>query len=402
MAQFVYKALTPAGEQLEGQMDAGNRAEVISKIQAAGNIPVTAKELNTGFSLENMFSSRKVVSQKQVGEFTDQLSTLLSSGMPLERSLSVMIDLIDDDQLKIMVEQVRDKVRGGGTLSDALEEQHVFTNMYTNMVRAGEMGGTLEVTLVRLADYMTRAKELKDSVISAMIYPIILFVLSGASLFVLLGNVVPSFKPMFEDAGVELPGVTQLVLGIAEMVQNYWWVIIVVIVAMIIVLKQKLKEPIFKLAWDKKMLKLPLFGDLMTRVDIARFSRTLGTLVDSGVPLLSALKIGKKVINNTMLHKVVSEASEQVKHGEPLAKGLDGAEEFPRLAQQLISVGEETGKLNEMLLKTADTYDIEVKTAIDRMISLLVPVVVLTLAALIFFIIFAILMAMLNMNDLVG
>jgi general secretion pathway protein F len=402
MTQFSYKALTPAGEQLDGQMDALSRAEVIGKIQAAGNIPLTAKEIGTGFSFENLLASRKTISQKQVGEFTDQLATLLSSGMPLERSLSVMIDLIDEDRLRIMVEQVRDRVRGGGTLSDALEEQHVFTNMFTNMVRAGEMGGTLEVTLVRLADYMSRAKELKDSVISAMIYPIILFLLSGASLFILLGKVVPSFKPMFEDAGVELPGVTQLVLNIAGFVQNYWWVIILIFIVLIVVLKQKLKDPDFKLVWDTKMLKMPLFGDLLTRIDIARFSRTLGTLVDSGVPLLSGLKIAKKVINNTLLLEIGSGASEKVKHGEPLAVGLEESKEFPRLAQQLISVGEETGKLNEMLLKTADTYDIEVKTAIDRMISLLVPVVVLTLAALIFFIIFAILMAMLNMNDLVG
>jgi general secretion pathway protein F len=402
MPQFVYKALTPAGEQLEGQMDAASRSEVIGKIQSAGNIPIVAKELGTGFSLESLLASRKKISQKQIGEFTDQLATLLSSGMPLERSLSVMIDLIDDERLKVMVEQVRDKVRGGGTLSDALEEQHVFTNMYTNMVRAGEMGGTLEITLVRLADYLARAKELKDSVISAMIYPIILFLLSGASLFVLLGKVVPSFKPMFEDAGVELPGVTQLVLHIAEFVQNYWWVIILAIIALIFLLKQKLTEAEFKLKWDTKLLKTPLFGDLFRRIDIARFSRTLGTLVDSGVPLLTGLNIAKKVINNTLLLQIVTEASEKVKHGEPLAAGLDKHEEFPRLAQQLISVGEETGKLNEMLLKTADTYDGEVKTAIDRMISLLVPVVVLSLAALIFFIIFAILVAMLSMNDLVG
>ena len=401
MAQFVYKALTPAGEQLDGQMDATSRAEVIGKIQAAGNIPLTAKEIGTGFSFENLLASRKSITQKQVGEFTDQLATLLSSGMPLERSLSVMIDLIDDDRLRIMVEQVRDKVRGGGTLSDALEEQHVFTNMYTNMVRAGEMGGTLEVTLSRLANYMARAKELKDSVVSAMIYPVILFVLAGVSMFVLLGKVVPSFKPMFEDAGVELPAITQFVLAIAEFVQNFWWAIIMVIIVIFVLIKQKLKEPDFRLAWDTKVLGLPLVGNLVTRIDIARFSRTLGTLVDSGVPLLSGLTIAKKVVTNTLLNNVISEASEKVKHGEPLAHGLEESEEFPRLAQQLISVGEETGKLNEMLLKTADTYDIEVKTAIDRMISMLVPVVVLVLAALIFFIIFAIMMAMLEMNDLV-
>ncbi len=402
MAQFIYKALTPAGEQLEGQMEATSRDEVIGKIQAAGNIPVTAKEMGTGFSFENLMASRKTITQKQVGDFTDQLATLLNSGMPLERSLSVMIDLIDEERLRIMVEQVRDKVRGGGTLSDALEEQHVFSNMYTNMVRAGEMGGTLEITLERLSDYMSRAKELKDSVVSAMIYPTILFVLAGVSMFVLLGKVVPSFKPMFEDAGIDLPAITQMVLSIAAFVQSFWWVIILIFVVVIVLIKQKLKETDFRLQWDTKLLKFPLIGDLTTKIDIARFTRTLGTLVDSGVPLLSGLTIAKKVINNTLLNKIVGEASEKVKHGEPLASGLDKVEEFPRLAQQLISVGEETGKLNEMLLKTADTYDIEVKTSIDRMISLLVPVVVLVLAALIFFIIFAIMMAMLKMNEIAG
>lgn len=400
MTIFVYKALTPAGEHLEGQMDAATKADVISKIQAAGNIPITAKELSTGFSLENLFSKNKTVTQKQIGEFTDQLATLLNSGMPLERSLSVMIDIIDDERLLSMVEQIRDKVRGGGTLSDALGDQHVFTNMYVNMVRAGELGGTLETTLMRLSDYMSRAKELKDSVVSAMIYPVILLVLFFVSMFVLLGKVVPSFTPMFEDAGVELPGITQFVLSIAGFVQSYWWILLVAIVLVIVVIKQKLKEPIFKLSWDKKILSMPMVGGLVTRIEIARFSRTLGTLVDSGVPLMSALNIGKRVVSNTMLEQVISETSEKVKHGEPMAAGLEGIDEFPRLAQQLISVGEETGKLDEMLLKTADTYDLEVKTAIDRMISMLVPAVVLTMAALIFFIIFAIMMAMLEMNDL--
>jgi general secretion pathway protein F len=401
MAQFIYKALTPAGEQLEGQMDATSQAEVIGKIQAAGNIPLIAKELGTGFSLENLMSSRKTVNQKQVGEFTDQLATLLTSGMPLERSLSVMIDIIDDERLRMMVEQVRDRVRGGGTLSEALEEQNVFSNMYVNMVRAGEMGGTLETTLMRLSDYMARAKELKDSVISAMIYPVILLILAGVSMFVLLGKVVPSFRPMFEDAGVELPAITQIVLSIADFVQHYWWAIILAIVAIIVLIKQKLKESDFRMAWDKKVLTLPLVGSLVTRIEVARFTRTLGTLVDSGVPLLTGLNIAKKVINNQLLLSIISKASEKVKHGEPLAAGLEEFDEFPRLAQQLISVGEETGSMNDMLLKTADTYDLEVKTAIDRMISLLVPAFVLVLAAIIFFIIFAIMMAMLQMNDLV-
>lgn len=403
MAQFIYKAITPTGEQLEGHMEAMSEAEVIAKIQEAGNIPVQAKELKAGFSLENLLASRSKVTQKQVGFFTDQLATLLNSGMPLDRSLSVMIELSDDERIRTMVEQIRDKVRGGGSLSDALEEQHgVFSTMYTNMVRAGEMGGTLELSLQRLSDYLRSSKELKDSVVSAMIYPAILLVLAVGSLFILLGKVVPKFKPLFEDANIELPYITQMVFFGAELVQSYWWVFFILIIGVVAFFKQQLKDPEFRYNFDQKMLNLPLFGELITRVETAKFTRTLGTLADSGVPLLAGLGVAKKVINNTVLLKAIGNASEAVKHGTPLSDALAKEESFPRLAQQLLSVGEETGNLDEMLVRTSDTYDGEVKNTIDRMLSVLVPVLVLFLAALIFMIVFAVLMPMMNMSEMVG
>lgn len=403
MAQFVYKAITPTGEQLEGQLEAGSEAEVIAKIQEAGNIPVQARELKTGFSLENLLASRKKISTKQVGFFTEQLSTLLNSGMPLDRSLSVMIDLADNERVKIMVEQIRDKVRGGGSLSDALEEQHgVFSSMYTNMVRAGEMGGALELSLKRLSDYLNSSKELRDAVLSAMIYPAILLVLAVGSLFILLAKVVPKFKPLFEDANVELPLITQVVFAGAELVQSFWWVLALLLVVAVLMLREQLKKPEFKLKWDQKRLDLPLFGELTTRVEVAKFTRTLGTLVDSGVPLLAGLTVAKKVINNSVLATAIGEAAEKVKHGTPLSEALAKEPSFPRLAQQLLSVGEETGNLDEMLVRTADTYDGEVKNTIDRMLSVLVPMLVLVLAGMIFTIVFAILMPMMNMSELVG
>ncbi|MCB1581944.1 MAG: type II secretion system F family protein [Marinicella sp.] len=403
MAQFIYKAITPTGEQLEGHMEATTQAEVILKIQEAGNMPVSAKELKPGFSLENLLARRSKVSQKQVGFFTEQLATLLNSGMPLDRSLSVMIDLADDEKIRVMVEQIRDKVRGGGTLSDALEEQHgVFSTMYTNMVRAGEMGGTLELSLQRLSDYLKNSKELKDSVVSAMIYPAILLVLAVGSLFILLAKVVPKFKPLFEDANIELPLITQFVFAAAALVQSFWWVLLLIIVLVVVLFKQKLKEPEFRYKWDQKMLNLPLFGELITRVETAKFTRTLGTLADSGVPLLSGLSVAKKVINNTVILKAITEATEKVKHGAPLSDALAKEKSFPKLAQQLLSVGEETGKLDEMLVRASDTYDGEVKNTIDRMLSVLVPVLVLILAGFIFTIVFAILMPMMNMSELVG
>jgi general secretion pathway protein F len=403
MAQFIYKAITPTGEQLEGQLEASSQAEVIAKIQEAGNMPVSAKELKPGFSVENLLARRSKVTQKQVGFFTEQLATLLNSGMPLDRSLTVMIDLSDDDRIVTMIEQIRDKVRGGGTLSDALEEQHgVFSTMYTNMVRAGEMGGTLEVSLQRLSDYLKSSKELRDSVVSAMIYPAILLVLAVGSLFILLAKVVPKFKPLFEDANIELPLITQVVFAAAGLIQSFWWVFVMLLVLVIVLFKQKLKEPEFRFSWDQRMLRLPLFGELITRVETAKFTRTLGTLADSGVPLLSGLSVAKNVINNTVIAKAIAEATEKVKHGAPLSDALADEEAFPKLAQQLMSVGEETGNLDEMLVRASDTYDGEVKNTIDRMLSVLVPVLVLILAGFIFTIVFAILMPMMNMSELVG
>lgn len=400
MPQFAYKAITPAGEPLEGQMEAASEAEVIARIQEAGNLPLSASKLGEGFSLQNFRLARRSISQKQVGEFTDQLATLLNSGMPLDRSLSVMLDLADDERLHAMIKAVRDKVRGGGNLSDALEEQHVFSKLYVNMVRAGELGGTLETTLQRLSDYQARSKALKDSVLSAMIYPAILLVLAVGSLFILLGKVVPSFQPMFEESGMELPLLTQMVLGAANLVTSYWWVLAVLVVAIVVLLRQRLGDPKFRYRWDEGKLRLPLFGDLIQRLETARFTRTLGTLLNSGVPLLSGLGIAKNVMHNSVLTEVVAQAAERVKHGAPLADSLADAEHFPRLAQQLIAVGEETGRLDEMLLKTASTYDDEVRTTVDRMLSVLVPATVLVLAGIIALIVFAILLAMLGMNDL--
>jgi len=403
MAQFIYKAITPTGEQLEGQLEATTQAEVIAKIQEAGNMPVSARELKPGFSLENLLARRSKITQKQVGFFTEQLSTLINSGMPLDRSLTVMIDLLDDEKLRTMVEQVRDKVRSGGTLSDALEDQHgVFSTMYTNMIRAGEMGGTLETSLLRLSEYLKSSKELRDSVVSAMIYPAILMVLAVGSLFILLAKVVPKFKPLFEDAGIELPLITQIVFAAAAVVQSFWWVLVLLTIVVVVLFKQKLKEPEFRYNWDQRILNLPLFGELTTRVETAKFTRTLGTLVESGVPLLTGLSVAKKVINNTVILKAVTEATEKVKHGAPLSDALAKEKAFPKLAQQLLSVGEETGKLDEMLVRASDTYDGEVKNTIERMLSVMVPVLVLILAGFIFTIVFAILMPMMNMSELVG
>jgi general secretion pathway protein F len=381
MPLFEYKAVAPSGETVQGTMEAASLDLVVLKLQEAGNIPLHAKESGVGgFSLSSLRLGRRGMNAREVGEFTQQLSTLLVAGLPLDRSLQVMLELSESERVKRTVTEIRDRVREGGSLSDALEEQHgAFNRLFVNMVRAGEVGGTLDVTLLRLTDYLERSRELKDSVISALIYPILLLVLAAGSLILLLVYVIPQFTPIFEELGGDLPLITKIVLGAGSILQNFWWA-----------------------AWDTRVLSMKWVGDLVGKMETARLTRTLGTLLTNGVPLLSALSIARNVITNTVLRKDVNDAAREVKTGGGLARNLAKGGRFPRLALQMISVGEETGQLDAMLMKVSDTYDLEVRNTIDRLLSVFTPVVTLLLAVLIGTIVLSVLVAILSINDLVG
>ena len=340
---------------------------------------------------------------REVGEFTQQLSTLLGAGLPLDRSLQVLLDLSESDRVKRTVSEIRDKVREGGSLSDALEEQHgAFNRLFVNMVRAGEVGGTLDVTLDRLSEYIERSRELKESVVTALIYPAMLLTLAAGSLILLLVYVIPQFTPIFEELGGDLPFITKMVLAVAEVLQKFWWLIALLVVGAVWWFRRMLAEAEKRYAWDQRLLAARWVGDLVAKMETARLTRTLGTLLTNGVPLLSALSIARNVISNTVLRKDVNDATREVKTGGGLARALAKGERFPRLALQMISVGEETGQLDVMLMKVADAYDTDVRNTIDRLLSVFTPVVTLLLAVLIGTIVLSILMAMLSVNDLVG
>ncbi|MEM9301829.1 MAG: type II secretion system F family protein [Pseudomonadota bacterium] len=405
MAAFRYKAVAPTGEMLQGEMEAGSAGEVIAKLQEAGNMPISADPAAGGLEalLGSMTSIGKRVSAKDVGEFTQQLATLLGAGLPLDRAMHILLDLSEEGPLKDMVQAVRDQVRGGSSLSDALEAQHgVFSRLYINMVRAGEAGGTLDVSLEQLAEYLERAQELKNSVVSAMIYPIILLAIVGISLFVLLGYVVPQFMPIFEELGAELPLITQIVLGAGEFLQQFWWGLILAVLLLVTWVRGQFANPNTRLVWDGYLLRVRLLGKLIGQIEMARFTRTVGTLLTNGVPMLGALSIGRKVMTNTVMAGAVGEAAKEVKTGGALAHNLAKSELFPKLALQMISVGEETGKLDEMLVKVADTYDTEVRLTIDRLMAALVPILILGLAAIVAVIVMSILVAILSLNNLVA
>jgi general secretion pathway protein F len=404
MPLFEYKAVAPSGETVQGTMEAASLDLVVLKLQEAGNIPLQARETGTGsLSLFNLRLGRRGMNAREVGQFTQQLSTLLGAGLPLDRSLQVLMDLSENDRVRRTVMEIRDRVREGGSLSDALEEQHgTFNRLFINMVRAGEIGGTLDMTLNRLTDYLERSRDLKDSVISALIYPILLLVLAAGSLILLLVYVIPQFTPIFEELGGDLPLITKIVLGVGSVLQNFWWAMVLIAFVTAYYFRKMLADPEKRFAWDKRVLATRWVGDLVGKMETARLTRTLGTLLTNGVPLLSALSIARNVITNTVLQKDVSEAAREVKTGGGLARNLAKAERFPRLALQMISVGEETGQLDDMLLKVSDTYDIEVRNTIDRLLAVFTPLVTLFLAVLIGTIVMSVLVAILSINDLVG
>ena len=403
MPLFTYKAVTPSGETLTGEMEAPSAELVVAHIQETGNIPVTAREVSSGFRLETLLRGRQNLTQREVGDVTGQLATLLGAGLPLDRSLGILVELAESERVERTLSKVRDRVREGVSLSDALEERHgTFSRFYINMVRAGEMGGALDQTLTRLSEYLERSKELKDSVVSALIYPALLVILAIASLMLLMIYVIPQFTPMFEDFGGELPWLTRVVITVGDVLKNFWWGLLAIVLVFLLWFRGQMRRPAPRRRWDRRFLRLKWIGDAIAKIEMARLARTTGTLLVNGVPLLSALSIARNVMTNTELRDDVGEAAKKVKTGTPMARALNESGHFPRLALQMINVGEETGQLDEMLLKVATTYDREVRTTIDRLMAMLVPALTLGLAAVIGVIVMSVLMAILSINELVA
>jgi len=405
MPIFHYKAFSPAGETIDGRMEASSVEDVIAKLQDAGNLLLEAKPADAadGPGLFGAVLRRPDMNAAQVLQFTQQLATLMAAGQPLDRALQILLDLPESPTARKVIDRIRESVRGGAPLSQALEQQGgVFSRLYINMVRAGEIGGSLHDTLRRLSEYLDRSKALRESVINALIYPAILVVMVAASLLLLLGYVVPQFLPMFEDLGAELPALTRAVLVVGTLVQDWWWLMLVLLVTVAVVLPRQLRDPVKRLAFDRWMLGRGLFGSLFARIDTARLARTLGTLIHNGVPLLTALSIARNVMANSALAEAVDEAAKEVKTGGGLASALARSKLFPRLALQMVQVGEESGELEGMLMRVADTFDMEVKNTLDRLLAALVPVITIVMALVVALIMMAILVPIFSLSSAMG
>jgi general secretion pathway protein F len=334
--------------------------------------------------------------------FTGELATLLESGLPLDKSLLVLIDLTEDNErVTKLIGRVLEKVKGGATLADALEKQSgIFSKFYLNMIRAGEAGGSLGEVLARLSEYLERSRELKETVSTALIYPTILLVMSLASLFIMLTFVVPQFSEMFESAGKALPIPTQIVVGLAEWLQSYWWMLFLGVILITGYMNLQLADPVRKKVWDGRFLKMPLAGTIILNKETANISRTLGTLLGNGVSILAALVIVRETVDNLVLATAIQDTEEQLKQGKNMSDALQEKGIFPKMAMQMIKMGEETGRLEEMLLRVATIYDKQLRVAIQRMLALLEPALIISLGLMIGGIIVSILLAILSVNDL--
>ncbi len=409
MANFQYIALDAKGAQTSGSVSAGSEADAVAQIRSQGLYPTQVVQEGKGKLSAPKKSAPKKRKKAKGGKsggrvkpkvlmiFTRQLATLIDSGLPLLRGLSVLAKQEPNPVLKGTINSLADSVQGGSTFSESLSQHpRIFNKLYVNMVKAGELGGVLEVVLNRLAEYQEKAHKLKNKIVAAMVYPVIVMFIAVAILTFLMLFIVPRFKDMFADMGdAQLPMISKVVFGFSEfmlsrsfILPNSVWILFgVVFIWIMSQVWARTKGG--RRVLDTIKLKMPLFGDIQRKSAIARFSRTLGTLVTSGVPILQALNITRETAGNVIISDAIAKVHESVKEGESIVQPLTASSVFPSMVISMVDVGEETGQLPEMLLKIADVYDDEVDNAVTALTSIIEPIMIVFLALVVGSIVFA-------------
>lgn len=410
MPLFSYRAVSASGDVSSGELEAANESEIVDRLRDQGLMPMQiAQALGAAKASgargkaargARWFQGRRVT-HDHVLAITRELATLLRAGLPLDRALELLISLAPTLPVAVMLQGVRDEVRGGKALSQALDaRREIFSRFYINIVRAGEAGGALGTVLQRLADTMERNKELRDSVRSALIYPTILVGVAVMSVMILLVFVVPQFKSTFAQAGKALPIPTQVVIVAGTFLQNWWWAMILAIALFVLWFRRRGRNPAVRRVRDSRLLRTPLLGDLIAKIEVARFARTLSTLLGNGVALLAGLAIVKDTMGNVVLSNALEGVIAKLREGKGFGRPLAETGLYPRLATQMILVGEESGRLEEMLTRVADVYDREVAVGIKSFLAVLEPVLILGLAVFVGGIVFSVLLGVMGMSDL--
>lgn len=403
MPTFEYKATTVEGKILTGQRESHDKDAVIGWLQESGYIPIYAEEVSaesksatTSFG----FLNSKQLSSNQILEITEQLSTLVRSKLPLDHALKILQQIAEHKKVKMLIGNLLESVESGNEFSSALEAQKEFSPFYINMIRASEASGNLDSGLEQLYLYMDGVKQMRDKILSALLYPMILLAVAGISILMILTFVVPKITELFVGTDQALPVPTQIVIGLSNAVIDYWWLLPIAVVAVIYYLRYLNVDQQRKRRWHGLFLRLPVVRELVVKIETAKFTKSLGTLVSNGVNMQTALPIANATLTNVVFSDNIRHAVEEFKEGKSLFAIMKKVEHFPSLALQMINVGEETGELDSMLARVAEVYQRETSAAMQRFLSLLEPIMIISLGLMIGGIIISILMAIMSVNDL--
>ncbi|MFZ7126502.1 MAG: type II secretion system F family protein [Desulfobacterales bacterium] len=407
MPEYLYKAADNTGKVVKGQMEAPDDAGVVASLREKRLIPIritpaASQKIPLKFSTRlDLAAMTGRVTGRDVMLFTQDLSTLIGAGLPVDRSLDILIGAAGKDGFKRIIRDIKSDVESGSYLSDALAKHpKVFSRFYVNMVKAGETGGVLEPVLERMGIFLENTQEMLETIKSALIYPLFLVLLGGVSIIILMTVVIPKFSIIFSDLGATLPLSTRILLTSSHLLRNYFWVLIVAAAAAAFAADRYRRTPAGRLAIDRRMIRLPLVGELVRSIETARFTRTLGTLIQSGVPILQALVLVKDILQNRLASQAMDTVHARVKEGERLSKPLRDSGLFPELAIQMILVGEETGRLDRMLIKVGESYEKAVRVRVKRLINLLEPALILAMGVVVGFIVISMLTAIFSINEL--
>jgi general secretion pathway protein F len=400
---YEYKGVSSTGRSVSGVQDGESMKAVKTKLKKEGIVVLEVREGASAAAVRRgamTFAVGRRVQLQDLANATRQLATLLSSGLPLMDSLTVLVEQEEKEGLKSALSSVRDSVREGSSLADALKgNPRAFSQLYVNMVSAGEASGTLEITLDRLADFLEEQVRFRGKLLAAVTYPAAMAIIGVVMLTFIFSFVMPRVVGMFQDMKQQLPLPTLMLLGVVNFLSSYWWVLLILLAVSAYYFRRYLNTPEGRDAFDARVLRLPVFGKLISMIAVSRFTRTFGTLLQSGVPTLAALDIVKSVVGNTVLANAVQKARDNVREGESIAEPLRRSGLFPPVVVQMVAVGEKSGELEKMLLKISDSFDRSVETRMTGLMALMEPLIIVVMGVIIGFIVVAIMLPMLEMSS---
>ncbi len=416
MPMYAYKGVGASGKAVTGVRDAES-PKVLRQVLRKDGVLVTSFELSRGGKLAKEVNAKKGglsrdvdlggliggVRKVEIAAFTRQMATLIKAGIPLADALGALVEQINNVRLKAPVSEVRAAVNEGSSLADALAKHpKLFDDLFVSMVRAGEVAGNLDEVLTRLADFLEGSQKLKSKVQSAMIYPLVMVVVGSIIMAVLMIKVIPNITSMFKQQGKTLPINTRMLIATSDLFLNWWWAILFAVIAGVALFLRWVRGKDGRQVWDRFTLRLPVVGELVRTINVSRFARTLGTMLQSGVPMLRALDTGKQIVGNVLIQQAIDDAKRAVTEGESLAQTLKKSGQFPATMIHMVAVGEKAGQLEQMLGRVADTYDAEIDTKLSRFTALLEPLMLVVMGGAVAFIVFSILQPIMDLGQLSG